>query len=294
MDGLGADSLDSIISDIITSIVHPPTFNVEDLDQGPRSAQLSGLEVLIETQTQSLLPAVLSACLSPPSDLSKLRLIGSVAAIRTVHTITNCIPKLLPALIGIGVLGLYENPPTEIRGIDDQSILGSFDSAVVLQEASRAATRLFKRVPEEGVQSVLDVLTQTLLQDVASIGDLSSSGKHKIRAQLVELGLLTEHDVTFGTSDDTVMMANLGIVEKDAVNPYKRAMIIQLVDLFIQTTANDMVPYIPQLLSCVVPMALCDPSEVVQEKATQAFGTLATLIKKNDPTGQAVGVRHRI
>lgn len=266
---------------------------MNDLDQGSRAAQLSGLEVLIETQTQTLLPAVLTICLRPPSDLSKIRLMSSVAAIRNVNTIVACIPKLLPGLIDVGVLGLRatsSGTTPSIAGIEDRTILNSFDPDVVSREVARAATRLFKRVPEENVRSMADVLTQTLLQDVSPMGDLSAAGKHKIRTKLIELEKDSENN-SLNYSDDSILFTKLTFIEKKPNNQYKRATILQLVDLFVQTCPNDFImPLIPQLLSSIVPMALCDPSEVVQEIAIAAFGTLVSLIKRQDATGQIVEV----
>lgn len=217
LEGLNASSMDSVMKEMILGVIHPPTLNPDDLLLSKRASQLAGIEVLLESVMLSILPLLLSTCNEYPTDLSKLRLLSALASVKSSATFVDCLPKILPRIIDIGVLGLVvfddENSSVDSSIFSIRFLSKSHKSlislplfqqqlvpSVIQREVFLASSKLFKRVPENSLKSIVDLLGVVLMNDALPMGDFSASGILKIQSRLSAAATsnIEENPVTAG------------------------------------------------------------------------------------------------
>lgn len=286
LHGLNFDALESVVCNMLTAITSPITYQPSDLDVGERSALLLALPAALETHTQAILSTALSTALTPPIDLSKLRILSSVTAVRSSATFMNNLSRVLSGIIEFNVDFIESMEAPQCDSLISTQVIK--DTEIIKQEVVRAANSVFKRVPDNDEKNVLDLITQTLLPDYIPIGDFSVAGMYKIRAKLIEIKAITDETIL----DKAFLQSNSALVEKKCRGMFYRVAILHLVDLFIQAVPNEnVVALLPQLFRFIVPMALCDPSILVRCQGFEVLATLSSIMKRNDAIGDVIEVR---
>ncbi|PFH38642.1 putative GCN1 [Besnoitia besnoiti] len=311
IDGLGSDASDRILPPMLSQLIEPAVYTREQAAKvftSLREAQLQGFELLLQEQTQAVLPRLLALVgdASRPLDASKLRLLGSCATIQPLERLQRNLKRILQLLLG---------------ACCQTALPESADSTLLWTEALAAALRLIKRLDAEGITLLVAVLEEEL-RNVNPIVELTAHGRQQLLSRSAataaraayqnaagagkskrdddgedgeEAGAAKTATSTFAPIAATAFLNMkelrahpdfMKFVETDPLNGRRRRAIGEVFLLLLWSRGvNSMVPFLEHILQLVLPMALADPAEEALVAGGACLAALHVQIRREELLG---------
>ncbi|CBZ53386.1 putative translational activator [Neospora caninum Liverpool] len=305
IDSLGNDASDRILPPMLSQLVEPAVYTPEQAEQtftALRDAQLQGFELLLQQQTQAVLPRLLTLVgdNSRPLDASKLRLLGSCATVQPLERLQRNLKRIFHLLL---------------EACSQTDLPEGADTTLLWTEASAASLRLIKRLDADGVSLLLSIVEEELRAAGPTI-ELTAHGRQQLLTRSAAVAR-ANHGVNGHASSkkndeepEELSGARAGpvsaippsafvnlkqlraypgfvkCVESDPLNGRRRRAVCEVVLLLLWSRGiNAMLPFLEQILQLVLPLALTDPAEEVLVAGSACLAAINAQIKREDLIG---------